>query len=69
MESHRFRKPWSVVSIPGGYRVVDATGRPLGYFYSYDDPSARRLSDVLTPDEARFMAENFARMPEFLSQS
>ena len=40
MHARHFPGPWSVVDIPGGYRVQDATGHPLGYLYSWDDPAA-----------------------------
>jgi hypothetical protein len=51
-----FPAPWSAVEIPGGFRVEDANRRPLAYIYGHDDANA----DVLTLDEARRMAENFA---------
>ena len=55
-----FPRPWSVIEIPGGYRVDDASGQRLGYFYSWDDFTAKYYADVLTGDEARRMAEDFA---------
>ena len=63
MAPRSFPEPWSVVDIPGGYRVEDATGHALGYFYSWDDPTAAHQVDVLTRDEARRLAESFARLP------
>jgi hypothetical protein len=48
MHARHFPGPWSVVDIPGGYRVQDATGHPLGYFYSWDDSTAAHQADVLT---------------------
>jgi hypothetical protein len=59
-----FPRPWSVIEIPGGYRVDDASGKRLGYFYSWDDPNTAHLADVLTADEARRLAEEFAKLPE-----
>ena len=64
-----FPAPWSVVDIPGGYRVQDANGHALGYFYSWDDPSAAHQGDVLTRDEARCMAESFAHLSDLLMGS
>jgi hypothetical protein len=60
-----FPRPWSVVEIPGGFRVDDANGMRLGYFYSWDDANAAHpLGDVLTADEAKRMAEEFAKLPQ-----
>ena len=59
-----FPAPWSTVEIPGGYRVVDANRQPLAYFYGRDDLNAAHQADVLTLDEARRLAENFARLSE-----
>jgi hypothetical protein len=60
-----FPRPWSVVEIPGGFRDDHANGKRLGYFYSWDDANAAHpLGDVLTADEARRMAEEFAKLPE-----
>jgi hypothetical protein len=69
MAERRFPAPWSVVDIPGGYRVDDAEGLALGYFYSWDAPSAAHQGGVLTGDEAMRMAENFARLPDLLTGS
>ena len=66
MAPRSFPAPWTVIDIPGGYRVEDATGRALGYFYSWDDPSAKHQADVLTRDEVLLMATNFAKVPELL---
>jgi hypothetical protein len=57
-----FPSPWSVIEIPGGYRVDDASASRLAYFYFWDDPSRRYHADVLSPDEARGMAEEFAAL-------
>jgi hypothetical protein len=64
-----FPAPWSAVEIPGGFRVEDANRRPLAYFYGRDDPNAAQQADVLTLDEARRMAENFARLSELILAS
>jgi hypothetical protein len=69
MSSRSFPVPWSVVDIPGGFRVQDAAGNPLCYFYAWDDPSAGHQADVLTRDEALQMAANFAMLPELLKRS
>jgi hypothetical protein len=50
--SRSFPRPWCIVEIPGG-------------FYWWNDPNALHpLEDVLTIDEARSMAVEFANLPE-----
>jgi hypothetical protein len=63
--SRSFPRPWCIVEIPGGFRVDDAGGKRLGYLYWWNDPNALHpLEDVLTIDEARNMAVEFANLPE-----
>jgi hypothetical protein len=31
--AHRFPAPWTVIETDGGYRVDDAKGRTIGWFY------------------------------------
>jgi hypothetical protein len=62
MLAPRFPAPWSVLEIPGGFRVQGANRRPLAYFYGSEDPNARHQVDVLTLDDARRMAEKFAEL-------
>lgn len=64
----RFPAPWKEERIEGGYIVRDASGFPLGYFYSpsnYDQLGTAATSH-LSPDEARRFARAFARLPELL---
>jgi hypothetical protein len=62
-------RPAPAVEIPGGFRVEDANRQPLAYFYGRDDANAAHQPDVLTLDEARRMAENFARLSELMLSS
>lgn len=45
MKSRRFPAPWSVEHIPGGYKVLDATGQSLAYIYAERDESPSRPSE------------------------
>jgi hypothetical protein len=60
--TRRFLPPWRVTPIPGGWRVDDASGRPLAYVYGRDDQGASGTG--LTVDEARRIATGISRLPE-----
>ena len=62
----RFLSPWKAVEVDGSWRVLDANGITLGYFYGRDDDTDRKAYP-LTRDQARRMAVNFARLPELLA--
>ena len=68
MSDRRFPPPWSVVRLPGGFKVIDANGQSLAYFCARENDHDANTAGVLTMDEARRMAINFARLPELLTR-
>jgi K+/H+ antiporter YhaU regulatory subunit KhtT len=64
--SRRFPPPWRADKMPGGYVVRDANGQAIAYVYSRENEAEARQAKVLTRDEARRVAVNFARLPELL---
>jgi hypothetical protein len=64
--TRRFPPPWTVEEHPACFIVRDHDGQALGYFYFEEDPGRRSAGKLLTKDEARRIATNFARLPELL---
>ncbi len=61
--------PWQVCELQGGYAVEDAEGRRLGTFHGKSDPVEARQAGLLTLEEARQTAFDFARLVELLENS
>ena len=62
----RFPPPWTVEQIPGGYKVLDANGQSLAYVYGRETKADADTAQVLTMDEARRIASNIAKLPNYL---
>jgi hypothetical protein len=50
--------------LPGGFKVIDANGQSLAYFYARENDHDANTAGV----EARRMASNFAKLPELLGR-
>jgi hypothetical protein len=61
----RFPPPWTLDEANNACFIVrDSTGQALGYFYFEEEPGRRSAAKLLTKDEARHQAVNFAKSPE-----
>ena len=66
MSGRGFPSPWTVEDDDACFIVRDANGQALGYFYFEEDHGRRSAATLLSKDEARRIAVNFARLPELL---
>jgi len=65
--SRRFPPPWSIEEHNNACFIMnDADGQTLAYVYFEDDRGRRGAAKLLTRDEARRLAVNFARLPDLL---
>ena len=63
----RFLPPWSIEEANNACFIVrDSAGQALAYFYFEEEPGRRSAAKLLTRDEARWLAANFAKLPNLL---
>jgi len=59
MTDRRLPPPWTVERLPGGFKVIDANGQSLAYFYARENDNDANTAGVLPMDEARRSAIHF----------
>jgi len=64
MSARRFPAPWTVEDTGAAFVVKDGSGQKLGYFYYEEESGRRQAAKLLTKNEARRIAANFAKLPE-----
>jgi hypothetical protein len=64
----RFPPPWTVEALDGGFMIVDSNGQSLAYVYGLADPRDATIAKSLTLDEARRIASNIAKLPEYMGK-
>jgi hypothetical protein len=65
-QPRRFPPPWTVEELDNCFIVIDDAGQKLAYVYFEEEPGRRAATKLMTKDEARRIAENFAWLPELL---
>jgi hypothetical protein len=68
MPGRRFPFPWSSEEHAAYFVVRDHNGQALAYVYYENESGRRSAAKMLTKDEARRIAANFAKLPELLQK-
>jgi hypothetical protein len=64
-QQRRFPPPWTIEEHNDACFIVrDKSGQGLGYFYFEEEAGRREAANLLTKDEARRLAVNFAKLPD-----
>lgn len=69
MSERTFPPPWTVTDIDAAFKVTDANGQDLGFFYYEEERSRRDAAKMLTRDQARRLAIGFSKLPGLLKPS
>jgi hypothetical protein len=59
----RFPPPWTAEETGACFIVRDNNGQALAYVYFDEEPGRRAAAKLLTPDEARRITANIAKLP------
>ena len=68
MTRRNFPPPWTVETIAGGFKAIDANGQSLAYVYSRENANDARIAKVLTEDEGEAHCHEHSEAPDVARQ-